>query len=306
MTHRGPFQPPTFHDSVICSPAFPEELGCSTRPPHVPAAFHNRASPHSAFWGTGQVIYPEAQKLTSLTHKPEPEARPRRQVRPQPSETSPSWLCVRTAPSPGAAPAPDAARAPDPRGQDSLTSPHQRGTCGWMDGGPGVPWGWQLGWHWLLLRQAAVAAAGKWVGVFQSEGQIASFETWLGKPAQGGAGAAGAEFGPVASRRGTQACAETGAQAWCEAGGFASAAGPSPPPSPECSHLVVDACDGAAHTSAAGNTAGVARRKEPSTLLSPFLPRFTVLLAGCRALSSQPLSRTSWELVRGEGEVMGR
>lgn len=83
-----------------------------------------------------------------------------------------------------------------------------------------------------------VAAAEKWVGIFWRGGQMVSFETRLGKPAGGRAGAAGAEFGSAAWRRGVQACTETGASAGCEARGFVSAAGPSPPHAPtECSEL---------------------------------------------------------------------
>lgn len=57
-------------------------------------------------------------------------------------------------------------------------------------------------------RAQGVAAAGKWVGVFQRGGQIASAETRLGKPAQGRAGTAGAQLCSVASRWGARVCTE--------------------------------------------------------------------------------------------------
>lgn len=91
-------------------------------------------------------------------------------------------------------------------------------------------------------RAQGVAAAGKWVGIFQRGGQIASVETRLGKPAQGRAGAAGAQFGSAASQWGVQACTESGSsRAWDR--------GPSLPRRALNSHLPANACDGTIYTS---------------------------------------------------------
>lgn len=57
----------------------------------------------------------------------------------------------------------------------------------------------------------AAEAAKKWVGIFWREGQIASFGTRPGKPAQGRGGAAGAEFGSAVSQQSVQACPDPGA-----------------------------------------------------------------------------------------------
>lgn len=87
---------------------------------------------------------------------------------------------------------------------------------------------------------------------------------------------------------------------------------PTPPQSALNSHLLANACDGTTYASAEepepvlqGTRLCLPGGRSQARFSPSFLPRFTVLVAGCRIPSSLQQSRTSLELVREEGRGDG-